>query len=158
MKNLGRVGLGFSFLVGTAAAIAAGCTTSSTSDGTVVADPYYNAVSYDYYDPYWSSSFYYGGGWYYLDPTSNAALSACVPTKTVVATAMECDKSYDSNINLQWNCSNVGTEAAAIMGSAQVATLLTPDTCPATTITGSKDARSRDPGRPGAARSSPMVR
>jgi hypothetical protein len=150
MKNIGRLGLGVSFLVGTGAAIATGCS-SGSSGAVVVSDPYYNAVAYDYYDPYWSSSFYYGGGWYYLDHTENAAaLTACVPTKTVVATAMECNNTYDSNVNLQWSCANVGTEGAAITGSAQVATILTPDTCPATSLAGSKNAtlsRTRTVGR-----------
>ena len=66
-------------------------------------------------------------------PSSSSNLvSGCTTTRDVLATATACSQSYDSSVKVSWSC--VGANGGTSQGVANVATTVTPDACPPTTL------------------------
>lgn len=64
--------------------------------------------------------------------TSGGSVAGCNVTKTVIATQTACGASYPSQVQLTWDCQ--GPNGGTAHGTADIATAITPDQCPATQI------------------------
>jgi hypothetical protein len=57
-------------------------------------------------------------------------VAGCTATKSVLATASACGVAYNSSVSVTWSCT--GPNGGTSEGTANVATAVTPDACPAT--------------------------